>query len=605
MNETFLSAPRAKLLYQVLKYSLIAWIIFKAVVLYDGAFAFLVSGDNDDIMRLMSVRGWINGQSWFDMTQYRILPPEGVDMHWSRYVDFGIASILVPLSKFMPMAQAETWTIIIWPTLLMILFLLVAAYGTNKILGPVAACFAMLSVVSWGPTSGHYFNITKLDHHSIQLLTTSILAYAMIWPGKPVVRGVIAGFAAAFSLAIGLETLPIIGLAGTIILVRASLNRPDANRFLLVFCLALVVFSFLLFAGQTAPSAWLTPHCDALSPPILILAVIASVASLVPMAAARWLGHPAARLAASAVIAGLGFWLCAPILTPCLDGPYGSLPIEVQQAISTQIGEAQPGLFFASYAPVTYNHLVTAVFAALVIASIFWLRRRKTADPVESAAAGQMIILAMAGFIVSFFQIRGIITSGPALAFITAYALKCLFDNRLAKRTTQSAILLVAGATVTLLASFLDQPIIGATKLIYGEEAAAAILPKPFPTNCRTSETLSSLDVLPPSVIFMPQDLTTSMILTTHHFGMSAPYHRNRVAMTNELRALTDFDGFKAALKSAGAKYVVLCRATKLTAGQIVGVALENGEPVDFLRPMEFANKDLRVFEVVPSKLGP
>jgi hypothetical protein len=42
---------------------------------------------NDSIMRLLSVRDWLNGQGWFDMSNGRVLPPEGISLHWSRYVD--------------------------------------------------------------------------------------------------------------------------------------------------------------------------------------------------------------------------------------------------------------------------------------------------------------------------------------------------------------------------------------------------------------------------------------------------------------------------------------------------------------------------------------
>jgi hypothetical protein len=48
--------------------------------------AFAVA-DNDSIMRLFSVRDWLNGQGWFDMSNNRVLPPEGISLHWSRYVD--------------------------------------------------------------------------------------------------------------------------------------------------------------------------------------------------------------------------------------------------------------------------------------------------------------------------------------------------------------------------------------------------------------------------------------------------------------------------------------------------------------------------------------
>src|ERR1039458_7159007 len=43
--------------------------------------------DSDDAMRLVQVRSLLAGQPWFDMTSYRLDPPAGVFMHWSRVVD--------------------------------------------------------------------------------------------------------------------------------------------------------------------------------------------------------------------------------------------------------------------------------------------------------------------------------------------------------------------------------------------------------------------------------------------------------------------------------------------------------------------------------------
>ena len=38
-------------------------------------------------MRLVEVRDWLAGQAWFDLHQYRLDPPDGVQMHWTRVLD--------------------------------------------------------------------------------------------------------------------------------------------------------------------------------------------------------------------------------------------------------------------------------------------------------------------------------------------------------------------------------------------------------------------------------------------------------------------------------------------------------------------------------------
>ena len=49
--------------------------ILIAAIAVPGMSERFANADNDDIMRLMSVRQWLAGQSWFDMVQYRIVPP--------------------------------------------------------------------------------------------------------------------------------------------------------------------------------------------------------------------------------------------------------------------------------------------------------------------------------------------------------------------------------------------------------------------------------------------------------------------------------------------------------------------------------------------------
>ena len=53
------------------------------------------NGDNDSLLRLVEVRDLLAGQGWFDLHQYRMGPPGGFVMHWSRLVDVPIAFILL------------------------------------------------------------------------------------------------------------------------------------------------------------------------------------------------------------------------------------------------------------------------------------------------------------------------------------------------------------------------------------------------------------------------------------------------------------------------------------------------------------------------------
>ena len=82
-----LVARRWKLVVVLVWLAFCAWFIFDkyAQIRWFGL------GDTDDNMRIMQVRALLNGQGWYDLRQYRLNPPTGANIHWSRLVDLPIA----------------------------------------------------------------------------------------------------------------------------------------------------------------------------------------------------------------------------------------------------------------------------------------------------------------------------------------------------------------------------------------------------------------------------------------------------------------------------------------------------------------------------------
>ena len=75
----------------------------------------------DDAMRLVQVRDLLAGQGWFDTTQYRLDPPAGVLMHWSRLIDLPIAALTHLGGTVLPQAMAERVATIVWPAALLLI----------------------------------------------------------------------------------------------------------------------------------------------------------------------------------------------------------------------------------------------------------------------------------------------------------------------------------------------------------------------------------------------------------------------------------------------------------------------------------------------------
>ncbi|RYD62212.1 MAG: AcrB/AcrD/AcrF family protein, partial [Sphingomonadales bacterium] len=99
------------------RWTLLAWAVIAGWYLWQrwGLVNALALSDTDDNMRLMQVRGLLAGQDWYDLRQYRLSPPGGLDIHWSRLVDLPIAALILLFQPFTGTAMAERLAVGIAP----------------------------------------------------------------------------------------------------------------------------------------------------------------------------------------------------------------------------------------------------------------------------------------------------------------------------------------------------------------------------------------------------------------------------------------------------------------------------------------------------------
>ncbi|WP_156317375.1 hypothetical protein [Cypionkella psychrotolerans] len=577
----------------------IVFVIVRAVQSYPSIQDVFYSADNDDMMRLLSVRDWLNGQSWFDMTQYRVLPPEGIPMHWSRFVDLGIGGIISLFHLFMPMNQAENLTLVVWPSMLLVAMVLLTGCGTRKILGPNAASVAILSTMVWLPLFNRHFAPGHIDHHNVQILITTILAYALIWPVRPLRAGLIGGAAAACSLVVGLEMLVLIVLAGAMLTIRASFYRPGAGRKLIGFCSSLLVVSILGFLGQTAPSQWFVPYCDAMATPVLSLIMISAAACMIPIAAARWLPSPWARLAATAAIVLGSQWLFWSLIQPCLAGPYGALPLEVQNLIRNNISEAQGAVAVFLLRPFQFYAEVAPQIVAVLFAISLWLLRFRKASGAESEAVVQIIALVFVGVVGMFYQVRMLVLTAAGFPFLVGYVINCLIQGWQQNPSPRRAVLIGVSAAVILMPADIYWNGRAIWRMVTGLDADGAQVNKMLDDRCRTKAVMQELDQLPKARILTRLNFGAPLISLTHHYALTAPYHRSADAFWNGEFAFYTEANMEKALAKTGANYVVLCRDASYGTYEAVPKALLAGKTVAGLRQIDFPGKDFAVFEVI------
>lgn len=553
---------------------------------------------NDDIMRLVMVRDLIAGQGWFDTVQYRVVPPEGLSMHWSRYVDAGIAAIVLPLSYVFPMPQAEVLGAAIWPTLIMAINLCVIGLGTRRLFGVTAACFAMFVTVIWPVTGDLHSAPGNLDHHNIQMLMMTLVGFGIVWPDKPWMAGLVAGLAAAFSLAVGLETLPFVVCAGLILVVRAGFAANAAIRGLLIsFCLSLGVGAVLFWLGQAPPATRMVPICDQLGTPFLALIGIAVVASLLPLCLSPWVSGVVFHVTVAAILTGVGILLAWPLLAPCLDGPYGQLPEELQHLIETRITEAMPLLRYA-----TGNYSAAIEFVLPIIVSTvlgFWYLirdyRSGAEAPSRNVALASLLFLCLMGIGMIFVQMRTLIMAASIVPIVAGYVFSKQFHAYFADRTLLAA---VAGLTTAVLVM---SPNVASTALkpILPDGGEAAETASAKSKQCRMYSSLVALNEAPPGPLLSQFNFGPSVIWATHHDNLSAGYHRSAASMRNAVTPFTlDEAELEDYMQDVDARYLLLCRATIYESDFING--LRDGAEVDWLRRVPLSDANQILLELQP-----
>ena len=173
----------------------------------------------DDAMRLVEVRDFLAGQSWFDLSQYRLDPPHGVFMHWSRLVDLPLAGLILAGKTLLPAATAERVAMTVWPALLLFAFLAGTVQLARGLAGEVAARVAILFAVLMAPALQH-FRLGAIHHHNVQLaLLVWSLALFVRAPQRPR-EAAVAGLLGALSVGVGQEMVPAVGMLAAVAALR-------------------------------------------------------------------------------------------------------------------------------------------------------------------------------------------------------------------------------------------------------------------------------------------------------------------------------------------------------------------------------------------------
>ena len=579
---------------------LLIWLVACALLIFKGwnQIMWFGLGDTDDNMRMMQVRDLIAGQSWYDLRQYRLDPPGGADMHWSRLVDLPIAGIKLLLSPLMGGALAEKVAVTIAPLLPALVVMGALALTVRRLVAPLAFALA-LGIMFCAPSAVHMFAPLRIDHHGWQLAMLA-LALASFTDPKPARGGLLLGAASAVSFAIGLEMLLYLALAGGMVVLLWVRDRAEAPR-LQAYGLALgggSALGFLLFASEANRA----PLCDAFSP-VWLSAMLGAGAAASALAMLRLETWP--RRLAAAAAGGLALAAFFALAWPhCLGRLEGVSP-QAEQLWLRNVREAMPlwrhGLQRA---------LVIAALPAIGLAGYALMAWRARRDPAALLRWAPPATLALLAFGLLFWQTR----AGPAaqlLAVPGAAALGWAIIPPLRRSRlmlvrvfgTVAGFLLVSGLAVGQGAAWFVPDRKAGTHMKRVNRANG---------RCPTMAALAPVARVPKGLVLTFVDLGPRLITVTPHDAIAGPYHRNDediVFVQTIFRGTTE--AARPRIQGRGIDYVLIClglsESTIYQANAPRGfyARLAKGEVPGWLSPVKLpANSPYRMYRVIRPERG-
>ena len=542
------------------------------------AIASLHFADPDDALRMVQVRDLLAGQGWFDLHQYRIAPPQGTVMHWSRLVDAPIAGVIMLLRPLLGAARAELAAVAIVPLLTLLAAQLCLARLVARQLDPRLVLIATLLMLLMLPAMLQ-FEPPRIDHHAWQIVAV-VAALNALLAKTPRGAALIAGLGLAFGMAVSLELLPFAGLFGALFALRWW-RDPAGWRWLAWYLDALVLGSAALFLG-TRGLGDLSNYCDTVSPAYLAgLGVIALGVHGLALRAAMPRAWLVAGLGLAAVAGTALFLWLAP---GCSTGPFARLDPLVRHFWYDNVKEGMPVW------RQDWTVLVQMTVPPLVgLGAAIMLARREAGHFWGEYALmlGGAVVISLA---VSRFSS---VSSAVAIVPLTWLVRRCalaLSDPR----SFRGKALLAAGLVAALLPGLLlDIAARGYARVVSAPVAAQPTQTHEVSDACGQPVSLSALARQPRGTILGQFDFGPFILLRTPHSVVATPHHRAAAAMHDTIAAfLAAPDQAHALAAARHVDYVMLCpdlvethmyldRAPNGLAAQLLA-----GKAIDWLEPV-------------------
>jgi hypothetical protein len=548
-------------------------------------------GDTDDNMRMMQVRALLHGQDWFDLRQYRLNPPFGANIHWSRLVDLPIAGLILLMRPFFGGADAERIAAAVAPMLPYCVLLFGVALTARRLIDRRAFFLPVLALIVAGLTNSMYMP-ERLDHHGWQLALLALSIAGLADPRRAR-GGVTLGITTALSLAIGLEMIIYLAIAGAAVALFWVADSSQKRR-AIAYAVSLgggVAFCFLVFASYANRIAL----CDALTPVWLSDLMLGSALLLTAALFSPSDWRIRLGLVAAIGVAVAGFHALA--WPQCLGRPENVSP-ETYRLWLSHVREARP-VYRQTW------QIATLILALPVTATVGWAllawRNRKDADLLRRTIAAWAPAF-VAGLLL-LWQVR----TGPAAQMLAAvgavaiiWVLAPLFER------VRNPIIQVLGLVSVLLVGFGAVVPLGIDYAPQRKLSQREIQIERANRMCNFIGSYHPIALLPKGVVFTFIDLAPRLITVTHHDSIMGPYHRNGDQIVDVMKAFRgSADDAHRIVDRYHSDYLLTCPNSSTTtiftseAPKGFYAQLQKGQVPDWLTPVPLGpNSPFRMWKV-------
>jgi hypothetical protein len=542
--------------------------------------------DNDDAMRVLQVRDWLAGQSWYDVRQYRLNPPAGGDMHWSRLADLPLALTTWLAGIFVNPLSASRFGAFITPPLLGGVYL-VASMAVARRFGGLASFLPAFALSASAIGTAATFMPGRVDHHGLQLVLFAITLWGLT--GSGVRAGVVAGLAMACSICIGLEALPLQAVLIAFVAIRWAGWGVPYQALTLGFGIGFGLGMPILFGLTVAPSAWALPVNDAVGRGHVILAFLGG--GLLAAATRQPLpNHPLSRWFALGLV-GVTILPALYFFREVVSPPYGQVDPILKTLWLNNVSEAKP-----VHLRKVSEFLSFAAFPLMTLLAVLVFVVRS--DTLERRLNWVLLLLvvSVSTLLMMFWQVRVSSLAGAACGIACAGMIGALLKDR--------------GLAPALLAAVCLNPIVPtylAQEFAKRFEKNTQSFRTGGGVGCYTQNAFATLAQQPKGIVVAPIDMGARLLLTTHHSAMAAPYHRNNIGNLAAYRIfLSSPDAARAQLRQLGASYVAVCvrsaenQILANRAPQGLMAQIKSGRPPSWLKALpRAAQSDIQAYQII------